>query len=101
MRSSDWSSDVCSSDLLWTGERVSHAGRFFQFEAVDMRPPTRQAGGPPIWCGGRSDGALRRTGWKADGWLSYAVTPDMYRESLEKIGEIGRASCRERGCQYV
>src|SRR3546814_255985 len=30
---------------LWTGERVSHAGRFFQFEAVDMRPPTRQAGG--------------------------------------------------------
>ena len=28
---------------------------------------------------------LRRTGRLADGWLSYVVTPDMYRAGLEKI----------------
>ena len=45
---------------LWSGRPASYKGRFFQFEEVAMQPPPRQAGGPPIWCGGRSDAALRR-----------------------------------------
>ncbi|HZB56526.1 MAG TPA: LLM class flavin-dependent oxidoreductase [Reyranella sp.] len=70
---------------LWTGEPVSHAGKFFTFEGVKMQPPPRQPGGPPIWCGGRADPALRRIGRMTDGWMSYVVTPDMYRQGLEKI----------------
>ena len=71
---------------FWSGEPVTHNGRFYgPFTDVPMHPPARQAGGPPIWCGGRSDGALRRTGRLADGWLSYVVTPDMYRTALDKI----------------
>ncbi|WP_119418245.1 LLM class flavin-dependent oxidoreductase [Desertibaculum subflavum] len=70
---------------LWTGEPATHRGRFFQFDGVPMRPPPRQPGGPPIWCGGRSDAALARAGRMADGWLSYVVTPAMYKSSLEKI----------------
>ena len=52
---------------LWTGEPATHDGRFFKFEGVTMQPPPRQAGGPPIWCGGRSDAALRRIGRSTDG----------------------------------
>jgi alkanesulfonate monooxygenase SsuD/methylene tetrahydromethanopterin reductase-like flavin-dependent oxidoreductase (luciferase family) len=52
-----------------------------------MRPPARQPGGPPIWCGGRSDGALNRAGRLADGWIAYAITPEMYRAGLEKIAQ--------------
>src|SRR5262245_43601097 len=70
---------------LWTGEPVSHAGRLFTFDGVRRQPPSRQPGGPPIWCGGRSDPALRRIARMTDGWMSYVVTPDMYREGLEKI----------------
>ena len=71
---------------FWSGEPVSHTGRFYgPFTDVPMQPPARQQGGPPIWCGGRTDAALRRTGRLADGWLSYVVTPDMYRAGLEKI----------------
>jgi probable F420-dependent oxidoreductase len=70
---------------LWTGEAVSHHGRFFSFEDVRMVPPPRQPGGPPIWYGGRSEAALRRTGRLADGWLSYVVTPETYAASLAKI----------------
>jgi probable F420-dependent oxidoreductase len=71
---------------FWSGEKISHAGRHYGgFTDVAMQPPACQAGGPPIWCGGRSDGALRRTGRLADGWLSYVVTPDMYRAALIKI----------------
>jgi probable F420-dependent oxidoreductase len=80
---------------FWSGEKVSHDGRFYgNFTDVPMRPPARQSGGPPIWCAGRSEGALRRTGRLADGWLSYVVTPEMYRAALEKIDaaarEVGR-----------
>jgi alkanesulfonate monooxygenase SsuD/methylene tetrahydromethanopterin reductase-like flavin-dependent oxidoreductase (luciferase family) len=64
-----------------------------------MQPPPRQVGGPPIWCGGRSDAALRRVGRLTDGWMSYVVTPDMFRQGLEKIGAAAGAAGRdfERG----
>ncbi|MBS0527056.1 MAG: LLM class flavin-dependent oxidoreductase [Proteobacteria bacterium] len=79
---------------LWSGEAASHAGRFFQFEGVMMQPPPRQPGGPPIWCGGRSDAALRRTATLADGWMSYVVTPDMFRQGLDKIRAAAEAGGR-------
>jgi alkanesulfonate monooxygenase SsuD/methylene tetrahydromethanopterin reductase-like flavin-dependent oxidoreductase (luciferase family) len=59
-----------------------------------MQPPPRQAGGPPIWCGGRSDPALRRIGRLTDGWMSYVVTPDMFRQGLEKIAAAASAAAR-------
>lgn len=70
---------------LWSGEAVRHDGRFFSFPEVRMQPPPLTPGGPPIWCGGRSDAALRRAGRMADGWISYAVTADMFRAGLAKI----------------
>jgi probable F420-dependent oxidoreductase len=81
---------------FWSGEPVTHEGRFYgPFADVPMQPPPRQPGGPPIWCGGRSDGALRRTGRLADGWLSYVVTPEMYRAALDKIAAAAREATRE------
>ena len=84
---------------LWTGEPVSHAGKFFNFENIRMQPPPRQPGGPPIWCGGRADPALRRIGRMTDGWMSYVVTADMYRQGLEKIATAASEAARtfERG----
>jgi probable F420-dependent oxidoreductase len=79
---------------LWTGEPVSHAGKFFNFEGIKMQPPPRQPGGPPVWCGGRADPALRRIGRMTDGWMSYVVTPDMYRQGLEKIATAASEAAR-------
>lgn len=71
---------------LWSGEAVSHAGKFYgPFADVLMAPPPRQPGGPPIWFAGRSDAALRRIGRMGDGWLAYLLTPEMYRAGLAKI----------------
>ena len=84
---------------LWRGESVSHAGRFFRFDGIAMTPPPRQPGGPPIWCGGRSDAALRRIGRLTDGWMSYVVTPEMFADGLAKIAASAAAAERrfERG----
>ena len=79
---------------LWSGETASHHGPFFAFEDVRMLPPPRQVGGPPIWCGGRSEPALRRAGQLADGWLSYVVTPEIYASNLAKIAPAATAAGR-------
>jgi probable F420-dependent oxidoreductase len=79
---------------LWTGEAVTHHGRFYDFEEVPMKPPGRQPGGPPVWCGGRSDAALRRAGAMADGYISYVVTPQMYADSLAKISDSAEQAGR-------
>lgn len=77
---------------LWSGAPVTHEGRLYPaFQDVPMQPPTRQAGGPPIWCGGRSDPALDRAGRLADGWIAYVVTPKMYEAALGKIAAAARA----------
>ena len=71
---------------FFSGESTSHNGRFYgPFEDVPMRPPPRQAGGPPIWFAGRKEAALQRIGRLGDGYLAYVITPDMYRAGLETI----------------
>lgn len=70
---------------LWSGAPVAHEGRFYNFPETQLRPGPEPAGGPPIWVGGRSEAAFRRAARLCDGWISYVVTPDQYREGLEAI----------------
>lgn len=79
---------------LWSGERVRGEGRFYPTPEVRQLPTPTQPGGPPIWCGGRAPAALRRIGRMADGWVSYVVTPEMYREGLEAIAAAAEAASR-------
>lgn len=79
---------------LWTGEPVSHEGRFHRFPEVVLRPRPAQPGGPPIWCGGRSPAALERIARMGDGWISYVVTPEMYRDGLEQIARAADSAAR-------
>ena len=80
---------------LWTGAPASHDGKFYSFPEVHMQPASFQPGGPPIWCGGRSAAALKRTGRLADGYLSYVITPDMFRDALSKIEEAAEEAGRK------
>mgnify|MGYP003694663419 CR=1 FL=1 len=52
----------------WTREPVQWKGHYYQMAAMSIMPKPRQAGGIPIWAGGHTDAALRRTGELADGW---------------------------------
>ena len=80
---------------LWSGERVSHDGRFFRFSNARQTPPPPSAGGPPIWVGGRSEAAQRRAALLADGYAPYLFSPSRYERGVEFIrrcaAEGGRA----------
>src|SRR3546814_2279310 len=98
MRISDWSSDVCSSDLL--GAQVDekfHALR----QRIELREKShagRHQGGPQAALGAaaRIDvaGLAQRRGGLVD---RLPVEVVVFGQQLE----IGRASCRERVWQYV
>lgn len=79
---------------LWSGRPFSHRGRFYELPEVQLLPAPVQPGGPAIWCGGRSEAALRRIGRMGDGWVSYVVTPDRYRAGLDAIARAAREARR-------
>ncbi|MFZ5834532.1 MAG: LLM class flavin-dependent oxidoreductase [Pseudomonadota bacterium] len=81
---------------LWTGEKVSNEdSKFYPFKDVQMLPRPITPGGPPIWTGGRSKAALTRCGRLADGWMSYVVTPEMYRDGLQQIATAASDAKRD------
>jgi probable F420-dependent oxidoreductase len=79
---------------LWTRTPASFKGRFTSFDGVSIDPKPVQPGGPPVWIGGRSDAALVRAGRQGNGWVSYVVTPDRYRQSIQKIRAAAEAAGR-------
>src|SRR3546814_4630447 len=84
MRISDWSSDVCSSDLL------ADPGLDAAAPAGEVEAPVRLRGHDAAGAVGDA-GAVQHVRHQA----AEAFKPMILRP------EIGRASCRERVCQYV
>src|SRR3546814_3832139 len=100
MRISDWSSDVCSSDLGATG---AHMAKCLVAHAITAVRHVRLV----------EHDAQAETCWGLDGRVVFgAVLAQHFVEQrrlqqlpVEQAGvercQIGRASCRERVCQYV
>lgn len=80
---------------LWTEPRVTFSGRFTRFTDVALEPRPLQRPHPPIWVGGRSEAALRRTARFGRGWLAYMATPERIRTGLARIRELAAAAGRD------
>ena len=80
---------------LWTEEQVTFAGKYFAVEDATIMPRPWQKKGPPIWIGGRSEAALRRTGRLGDGWLVSSVSPDEVEAGIRSIRRYAAAANRE------
>src|SRR3546814_16130786 len=100
MRSSDWRSDVCSSDLLAIGPP------FLIEEPRDLVPAPAQRDTDASWRGVAASlsplSALLVYDIVAMATRLIGVTPPRFvAELLFIAAKRGRASCRERVCQYV
>ncbi|MBI4308017.1 MAG: LLM class flavin-dependent oxidoreductase [Chloroflexi bacterium] len=80
---------------LWTEKKTAYHGRFYSIEDITMDPKPVTPGGPPVWVGGRREGALRRTARYADGWFPYLYAPDQYRDGWTKIEGYAREAGRD------
>src|SRR3546814_13242570 len=102
MRISDWSSDVCSSDLAEIGARWHRAqpaiakARDLVFEPCAPLPVVRTAAADEGVVGKRRDGRRLPCGGDAKRRADLVQRLDHLCRT-----KIGRASCRERVCQYV
>src|SRR3546814_17232697 len=107
MRISDWSSDVCSSDLasvpivaheLADPEKGTGIAMICTFGDTTDVTWWRELS-LPVRAIVQRDGRLRPISWGDDTFPS--TDPAAAQSAYDELAEIGRASCRERVCQYV
>ena len=55
---------------LWSDEKVTFHGRYYDLEEASAQPKPVRNGLIPVILGGRSDGVLKRSGESADGWVA-------------------------------
>jgi probable F420-dependent oxidoreductase len=72
---------------LWTAERPSFSGAVYAFDDALFYPKPAQRSGPPIWIGGNSDAALRRTAVLGDALHADEVPPDEFAGRVASLNE--------------
>ena len=74
---------------LWTNELASFSGEYVSFEDIRATPMPVQSPHPPIWIGGASPAAFRRTVEYGDGWHPIRLRADWMREvGVPKLKEM-------------
>jgi probable F420-dependent oxidoreductase len=61
---------------LWSGEALDYAGRHFTLTKASIAPVPMQAD-LPMWIGGSSEAAIKRTARVGTGWQAGAETPEL------------------------
>lgn len=89
---------------LWTGRPVTWQGRW-TLENVTIGPVPHRPGGPPIWMGGNTPGAMQRAARHFDGWFPIAPSPERFAEQWREVRAMasvaGRAPDALDGAMYM
>src|SRR3546814_12204140 len=110
MRMSDWSSDVCSSDLLAAHPPKQQDGlggvrglsATWKANDIGGRLMDALAAAQPLAKDDMPDRAPRGPGLGKEGALVGDLLKLLLKIRARELHvEIGRATCRERGCKYV
>jgi probable F420-dependent oxidoreductase len=78
---------------LWTGEKLDFTGKHFQLTGASIAPLPVQPD-LPMWIGGSSDAAVRRTAQYGTGWQSGAESPETVGKVIAAIKEAVVAAGR-------
>lgn len=78
---------------LWSGEPVTYEGKYYQYTDALITPKPSQD--PlPLWIGGSSEAAIRRTARIGTGWLAGLQTPAQVAPVVAAIREQSAAAGR-------
>jgi probable F420-dependent oxidoreductase len=73
---------------LWSGRTDPFLGEFHTLTDYTFLPLPVQGSGIPIWCGGRSERALRRTAELADGYHAAQTGPGDLAARVPRLAEL-------------
>ena len=79
---------------MWTNDTPSYSGTYARVSDVTFLPQPVQKPHPPIWVGGESPPALRRTGQYGDAWYPIGNNPQFPMDTTERLAN-GMATVRE------
>jgi alkanesulfonate monooxygenase SsuD/methylene tetrahydromethanopterin reductase-like flavin-dependent oxidoreductase (luciferase family) len=85
--------EICRA--LWRGDKLSHRGKYFEFNEVELRPRPRAA--IPIWIGGSTPAACRRAVTLGEGWMPARINFPTFIKRQEYL----RGLCQEVGRPLV
>jgi probable F420-dependent oxidoreductase len=72
---------------LWTDDNPRFQGKYVQFDNVSFLPKPVQKPHPPIWVGGESPAALRRTAELGDAWYPIGSNPEFPLNTAERFSQ--------------
>jgi len=104
---------------LWTEEKFTYDGRWFQYKDITFGPKPSSKPYPRLWVGGRLGGvetgpdgqrrfksrtaAVRRAAKYGNGWFPNHMTPEQFKESIDMLKtftkEYGRENVPFTYCQ--
>ena len=86
---------------LWTQSPASFTGEYYRYANIRAEPFPLQKPRPPIWVGGHSRAALRRTARHGDGWhpvgaiAASPLPPQEMRAHLDTLKRLTEAEGRD------
>jgi probable F420-dependent oxidoreductase len=86
---------------LWTQSPATFTGQFYSYKDIRAEPLPVQKPHPPIWVGGHSRAALRRTAKHGNGWhpvgaiAASPLPPDEMRTHLATLKQMTEAEGRD------
>jgi probable F420-dependent oxidoreductase len=79
---------------LWTEDKVTYKGKFYNVEDLTIGPRPIQKPHPPIWTGGSAEVALKRAGTWANGFICGSSAIPDFSTTWEKVAGYARAAGR-------
>jgi alkanesulfonate monooxygenase SsuD/methylene tetrahydromethanopterin reductase-like flavin-dependent oxidoreductase (luciferase family) len=76
---------------LWTGKPVTWDGRW-RLENAVIGPVSHRKGGPPIWMGGNTPGAMQRAALYFDGWFPIWPSPELFSRQWREVLAMRRGA---------
>jgi probable F420-dependent oxidoreductase len=87
---------------MWTNDEPTYEGEYARVADIYFRPQPVRKPHPPIWIGGDSMPALRRTARLGDGWFPVGAAPKKplntvarYKEAADKLAGLAEEAGRD------